>query len=118
MVLLMKKRFISILLACLFVSLATLAWGDNAEEETDNSKLVDSTVILNGESEINWTCGVPFKDPGYTAYRINGENLTEKVKIKGEVLCWKVGDYELSYMIMDGREVVASATRLVHVIPA
>ena len=114
----MKKSFIPVLLVWSFVFLAALAWGDNPEEKTDKSELVNFSVILNGESEINWICGVPFKDPGYLAYGINGEDLSEKVKIKGEVLCWKVGDYELSYMIMDGKQVVASATRLVHVLPA
>lgn len=114
----MKKNIVSIVLVCIFLFSLGFAWGDNTEEKTDNSKSADVSVILNGESEISWICGIPFEDPGYTAYGMNGEDLTEKVKIKGECLCWKVGDYELSYMLMDGRQVVASATRLVHVIPA
>ena len=114
----MKKSIISIVLVCMFLCSLGFARGDNTVEDTDCSKSVDVSVILNGEAEISWICGIPFEDPGYTAYGINGEDLTENVKIKGECLCWKVGDYELSYMLMDGREVVASATRLVHVIPA
>ena len=76
------------------------------------------SVVLNGDEEMEWLCGIPFEDPGYKAYGTDGADCTENVQIKGEVLCWKVGDYELSYLLMDGKETAASAKRLVHVIPA
>ena len=84
----------------------------------EGSQAYGQSVVLTGDQEMNWTCGIPFHDPGYKAYGTDGTDLTENVKVEGEVICWKVGDYELSYLLKDGKETLASAERIIHVIPA
>ena len=113
------KNLLSVILFSVFFLFSNiLCRADNADRNTDDSELANRTIILNGDDELEWVCGIPFEDPGYTAYGSDGEDLTEKVRIKGEVLCWKVGDYELTYMLVEGKQIVASAARLIHVIPA
>ena len=63
-------------------------------------------------------CGRPYLDPGFAAYGPEGEDRTDKVSVKGSVRCAFAGDYELQYLLLDGREVLAEAKRIVHVVPA
>ena len=113
-----KKRFLAILL-CLTLFVPGAAFADNGTgEEEKNGKAAETEIVLEGEKEMEWTCGIPFQDPGYTAHGAEGENLTDAVRISGEVICWKVGDYELDYELLKEKEIIASASRIVHVIPA
>ena len=114
----MKKKLISVLLVCLFLPSVTAVWADNTDDITGDTESADYRIVLSGDAEMDWVCGIPYEDPGYTAYGSKGEDLTGEVQIKGDFLCWKVGDYKLSYVIMDGKKAVASAERLIHVVTA
>ena len=113
-----KERFLAILLCLtLFVSGAAFA-DDSTEGEEQHNKAAAAEIILEGENEMEWTCGIPYQDPGFTAHGEEGEDLTDAVRISGEVVCWRVGDYELVYDLLKEKAVIASVSRTVHVIPA
>ena len=52
------------------------------------------------------------------AYGAQGEDRSDEVSITGQLRFYFVGDYELEYVLQDGGEIAARATRLVHVVPA
>ena len=74
-----------------------------------------NAIVL--EEEIDWICGVPWTDPGWTAYGPEGEDLSEKVKISGRIREWRQGDQTLRYTLSDKNGLIASAARTVHVLP-
>lgn len=74
-------------------------------------------ITLLGDQELEWLCGVPFHDPGWTAVGPNGSDRTADVTVSGEVTAWRVGDYELCYTLADGEETPAEAKRTVHIVP-
>ena len=77
-----------------------------------------SVILLEGGDSITWTCGIPFTDPGFTAYDAKGRDRTGAVKVKGEVIPWKTGTYELSYRLKDRDKTIARAKRTVRVVKA
>ena len=74
-------------------------------------------IELEGEAELDWLCGVPYAEPGYTAYSAAGEDVTASVRVEGEPVVWRVGDYVVRYLLTDGTGACVSAQRTVHVIP-
>ena len=77
-----------------------------------------SQILLERGEELDWRCGLPFTDPGYTAYGPEGEDRTPDVTVTGEVICWQPGDYVLDYLLSDASGPIAEARRTVHVVPA
>lgn len=77
-----------------------------------------SVILLEGGEELTWTCGVPFTDPGYTAYGREGEDMTDSVTVKGKVRAWRVGSYTLSYRLKDSKGTIARVKRTVKVVKA
>ena len=72
-------------------------------------------IALSGGAELTWACGEPWHDPGYDAVDADGENLSARVVTEGKVVPWRPDDYELHYVLRDEDEILAEATRLVHV---
>ena len=73
-----------------------------------------SGIVLTGGEELDWPCGIPFRDPGFSARGANGEDIREEVSVTGEVTPWHTGDYTLTYTLPGERE-IGSVQRLVHV---
>ena len=102
----MKK---TLLLLCFLLLLAA-----------SSSALADTagpSIVLKGRGELLWPCGRPFTDPGYRAYGADGEDRSEDVRTEGRVTVWRVGEYTLRYTLSDGDTELASAERLVRVVP-
>lgn len=76
-----------------------------------------SCIELSGGELLDWPCGTPFEDPGFTAYDCNREECSELVVSEGEVVCWKVGEYELHYSFTDKNGDSIQAARTVSVNP-
>ena len=74
-------------------------------------------ISLNGGSELDWPCGIPFTEPGCCASGSGGEDISGLVESEGGVRCWCPGDYELSYTVEDGAGLTAQCTRTVRVVP-
>ena len=72
-------------------------------------------IALSGGAELTWACGEPWHDPGYDAVDADGEDLSARVVTEGKVVPWRPDDYELHYVLRDEDEILAEATRLVHV---
>lgn len=79
--------------------------------------LVSPKIKLKGDSEITWAFGKEWSDPGYKATDNIDGNLTDKVKVDGEVNVHKMGTYKLTYTVSDNAGNKAeSVTRTVKVV--
>lgn len=70
-------------------------------------------VLLTGEDEMTIEVMTDFIDPGYIGYYTDG--IEAIVVVKGEVNTSVVGEYELTYEVVEG-EVSNSLTRTIHVV--
>lgn len=66
-------------------------------------------LTLVGEQAITLTMGGTFAEPGYRATDNNGQDITARVRVSGEVDNMKPGDYTITYTVADdaGRTTVA-----------
>lgn len=78
----------------------------------------EAGIELIGGRELEWTCGVPFEDPGFTATDKNGNDVTADVAVIGNVTSWKLGTYKLRYFYRDADGEKYNAFRTVEVVPA
>lgn len=78
----------------------------------------NNAISLKGGAELDWVCGVPFAEPGYTALDMDGSDRSDQVQVSGEVVFWRPGDYELHYSFQNAAGETVSASRLVHQLPA
>ena len=76
-----------------------------------------SRIVLEAGEEIDRPCGLPFEDPGFTAYGRDGGDLSAEVTVTGEVVPWRPGDYTLTYTLADDGGVIDAVRRTVHVVP-
>ena len=72
-------------------------------------------IAVSGASELDWSCGVPWQDPGFSAFDADGTDRTGDVVTEGTVIPWHPGDYELRYVLGDTETPLAEAARCVHV---
>ena len=84
-------------------------------EELLVEELPTSCIEFVGGESFSWPCGIPFGEPGYIAYDMAGNDVSDLVTISGDVCCWKTGEYELEYSFedIDGERI--SQTRTVHI---
>jgi len=75
------------------------------------------TISLSGSPDMQLVASLSFTDPGYRATDSLGNDLTEYVKVTGEVIPYLAGDYELCYSIENDRGDSASVKRRVTVLP-
>lgn len=73
-------------------------------------------IFLKESEEIEWPCGIPFREPGFTALGRDGEDISAEVTVTGEVTPWHTGDYTLTYALPGGAD-IDSVQRTVHVVP-
>ena len=103
-----RSRLVSVLLAlALLLSVTAAAF---AEDTASGAQ-----IKLIGETELSWVCGEPWHDPGFTAADAEGKSRITDVEIEGEVIPWRPGYYKLRYVLTEGDEELAEATRTVHV---
>ncbi|MBE5890161.1 MAG: DUF5011 domain-containing protein [Lachnospiraceae bacterium] len=76
------------------------------------------TLTLKGDSSIYLNVGDSFEDPGYSAEDETDGDLTDDVKIGGEVDTSKAGVYMLKYTVQDHSENETTASRYVYVYQA
>lgn len=77
-----------------------------------------NTILLKGGEDLDWVCGVPFEEPGYTALDAEGNDRSDQVQVTGEVVFWRPGDYELYYAFENAAGETVRACRRVHQLPA
>ena len=97
---------------CLIVLLFAAAFPLSAASDSGGAE-----IGLCGGEKLEWLCGVPFKEPGFTARGPEGEDRSGDVKVEGRVRVWRAGDYTLRYVLREGDTVLAERERTVHVVP-
>lgn len=70
-------------------------------------------VPVNNSVNIYLKKGEKYKEPGYQAFSSSGKNLTNEVKITGNVDTSKKGNYNLVYSVVDSNNVTVSVSRTV-----
>lgn len=75
------------------------------------------TIILNEENIIYLAVGSKYKEPGYVAIDDCDGNVTENVKVTGNVDTSKKGTYELTYSVTDEYGNETKVNRIVKVLP-
>lgn len=92
--------------------------GNLVKIERKITKIDDTppTINLRGNQELIWYFGNKYIDPGYEAHDNCDDNLTDKVKIDGEVNINKVGEYNLTYQVSDSAGNNYSIKRVVKVV--
>ena len=68
-------------------------------------------INLNGLDEITYTLGSKFTDPGYSAIDNCDGDITDKVKIEGDVDTNNIGEYTVTYSVSDSSSNTASVSR-------
>lgn len=86
----------------------------------DISKVRYITVIeggtyirLNGNVNMYLEVGQEYKEPGYEVYDNIDQNLTEKVKVSGSVDTSKAGTYQITYSVVNSRNVTVTKKRTI-----
>lgn len=97
----------------------------SAIDEAGNEALVERDIeiidnkapelVLNGNDNLYLYKGTAFKEPGFTAYDTCDGKLSEKVKVEGSVDVNTVGDYNLTYTVVDNSGNKQIKKRVVHV---
>ena len=72
-------------------------------------------ITLEGDSEIRIFENETWQEPGYLAVDDHDKDISDQVKVKGEVDTDKIGTYKLSYVVEDQSGNKASAMRYVEV---
>ncbi len=70
-------------------------------------------IVLKGEPQMILTGGYWYKEPGFEAHDRQDGDLTESVKVEGEVEYFHVGTYTLTYRVKDADGNEATTTRTV-----
>ena len=80
--------------------------------------ITDPVITLFGGEIYQVTADFTFTDPGFSAVDYLGNNLTDRVTVKGEVTAYLVGSYDLSYTVTDDGGRSTTAVRRVEVVAA
>lgn len=88
-----------------------------AEEAHVPTGQASAAIVLEGDEMMDWPCGLLFEEPGFYATGSGGEDLSDRVKIEGEVCSWKPGSYTLTYTACDDKGQSCEALRTVNVLP-
>lgn len=72
-------------------------------------------LTLAGEQEITLPMGTDFEEPGYSATDNNGQDITARVQVSGEVDTMKPGTYTVTYTVADDAGRTTTAQRVVTV---
>ena len=91
--------------------------GNEAVVERD-IEVIDNNapdLILNGSDNLYIYKGTIFKEPGFTAVDNCDGKLNDKVKVEGNVDINNVGDYKLTYTVVDSSGNKQTKIRTIHV---
>ncbi len=88
-----------------------------AERKIEYSVAKPEIVLTDGE-DITVEASLTFTDPGYSAYDSKGNDLTDLVKVSGDVSPYKLGTYKIEYSISNDMGDKVSKTRTVEVVKA
>ena len=93
------------------------------ETETENSTEKESadsdfSFQLLGDTEMEWTCGRFFVDPGFAAVDADGNDLSHLVTVESELKLWKTGEQCITYSLTDENGKVQKLVRKVLFVPA
>ena len=82
----------------------------------NKNKIEIPKITLSGKNIITIYQDQEYKEPGYKATDPNDGNITNQVKIKGQVQNGKIGTYELIYTVTNSKGETAKAHRFVKII--
>ena len=74
-------------------------------------------ITLDAGAALEWPCGIPFSEPGFTAYGADGADISAHVTCEGKVDCMTPGYYSISYYVCCDDGCSAAAERCVNVVP-
>ena len=80
--------------------------------------VTDPVITLVGGEELTVTADFTFTDPGCSANDWRQNDLTDRVRVSGEVVSYLVGTYDLTYTVTDDDGRTTTAVRRVSVVPA
>ena len=75
-------------------------------------------LALSGDMAITLSMGSDFSEPGYSATDCDGNDLTARVQMEGEVNTMEAGTYTLRYTVTDDAGRMTTVVRVVTVEPA
>ena len=81
---------------------------------TDNNEY--PSITLYGDRELKSFYNIKYTDPGYAAHDDFDGDLTDKVAVTGKVNSTKIGEYPLTYFVMNSKGNYVTASRIVRVI--
>ncbi|WP_455721565.1 polysaccharide deacetylase family protein [Agathobacter sp.] len=96
----------------------TAKYKKKTKTQTIKVEIVDKKapeITLTGDAETTVEAGSEYADPGYSAQDNYDGDLTDKVKVSGDVDTSKPGDYKVKYTVSDSSDNDAEVTRTVHV---
>ena len=76
----------------------------------------DTYIYLKGKLNMYLEVGEKYKDPGYKVFSSNGENLNDKVTVTGKVDTSKPGVYEITYSVVNSRNITTTVKRTITVV--
>ena len=95
---------------------------DKAGNETVAERMLPEVappeLKLLGDENMVITARMDFEDPGFIATDGKGKDISDLVKVEGEVTPYRLGTYELTYSITNDFEDTVSVTRTVELEPA
>ena len=86
-----------------------------AERKIPFDDRIAPEISLEGGEEIVWTLAVPFRDE-YTATDDVDGDITDKVKVSGDIDIYTAGDYKLVYEVSDSYKNTTTVERHIRVI--
>lgn len=76
----------------------------------------ESYIYLKGKTTMYLEIGEKYVDPGYQVYDSVDKDLFDKVKVTGKVDTSKVGTYQITYSVVNSRNVTTKTTRTIIVV--
>ena len=93
---------------------------DSSGNKTSIERIVlgPPVLTLSGDTELELIASPRFEEPGYEAHDAQGNDLTDRVEVSGNIVPYKVGSYTLTYSVTNDRGEVTSVDRTVNVVSA
>lgn len=92
---------------------------DNDNQDKENNDILKENeyiFYLKGNTELVITIGDEYKEEGFIAKDLNGNDLTKNVSIKSNLDTSKIGDYKIVYSLKNSELETIELVRKIHVI--
>lgn len=76
----------------------------------------ETYISLSGNMKMYLEVGEKYQEPGYKVFDSTGQDLTEKVKVTGSVDTSKVGTYQLTYSVVNSKNITTTEKRTIIVV--